>query len=41
MKMDVSGLTFGQIEELIARLERVGTGAALQRSGARLELRVC
>ena len=40
MKMDVTELTFDQLEELIARLERVSTGAVIQRNGARLELKV-
>lgn len=41
MKMDVTGMTLEQLEDLIARLERVSTGAIIQRNGARLELRVC
>ena len=40
MKMDVTELTFDQLEELIARLERVSTGAVIQRNGTRLELKV-
>jgi hypothetical protein len=40
MKMDVSKLPLGELEEFMARVEKVCGCAHIHRSGARLELRV-
>jgi len=40
MKIDVSELTFHELEELVARIDRLFKTSYLHSSGRRLELRV-